>query len=260
MRNNKYLAWASFILFILGAGITLLFAIFAALGSDFIENPSVIVFIVGAFSLIAMIMGFLAFNLPQAKAGGVGGLLLLLLVLFVTPVRREVTDIPPPEASIQERASRTGIPEIDAVIATVLAGTPPEQLQLLHFSSLACTHAEGMGGPPKCSGDEEEGTIVDVFPFLGSEGNHARRADMEDWAGIPATGVYSVYRVSDQVYSDEDFPAGEYAVVFLVEDKGSAITAHVRNGKIVRIDTNFSSPAELDLDRFSSEIILPPQK
>jgi len=257
MRDNKYLAWTSFIFFLLSTGITLLFLIFATVGSDFIENPGIIIPIVGVFSLLATITGFLAFKLPQAKAGGVGGLILLLLVLFVTPIGRETTFIPPQAgASLQERADGTGIPDVDVVIDTVLVGTPQEQLQLLQFSSLACTRADGLGGPPKCADGEAEGTIIEAFPFLGPEGHHVRRDDMEDWAGIQATGVYAVYRVSDQVYSDEAYPAGEYAIVFLVENEVFTVTTHVRDGKIVRLDTNFGSPTEIDLERFSSEIIL----
>jgi hypothetical protein len=167
---------------------------------------------------------------------------------------------PQPEVSVQEQTGYTGIAEIDTVIDTVLAGNLQEELQLLQFSSLACTHREGLGGPPKCKQGEAEGTVIEAFPFLGSEGHHMRRSEAGAWTGIQASDIYAVYRVSDQVYSDEDYPAGEYAIVFLVENGGEPVIAHVRDGKIVRLDYFFGSPAEIDLDQVASEIILAPQQ
>lgn len=261
MRDNKYLAWTSFVLFVLSVGIILVFVFFspALIGTN--ENPGIVISVIGAFSLLAMIMGFLSFKAPQAKVGGIGGLVLLLLVLFIIPVGREATVIPPqPKVSVQEQTGSTGIAEIDTIIDTVLAGDPQEELRLLQFSSLACTHTDGLGGPPKCREGEAEGTIVEAFPFLGPEGHHARRNDMNDWAGIRASDLYAVYRVSEQVYSDNAYPAGEYAIVFLVENEDYFVTAQVSDGKIVRLDTTFGDPSEIDLERVASEIILAPQK
>ena len=87
-----------------------------------------------------------------------------------------------------------------------------------------------------------------------------RRSEVNDWRGIQASDVYAVYRVSEQVYSDEAYPAGEYAIVFLVENEEYFITAQVRDGKIVRLDTNFGGPAEIDLAQVASEVILAPQR
>ena len=87
-----------------------------------------------------------------------------------------------------------------------------------------------------------------------------RRSEAGDWKGIQATDVYAVYRVSEQVYSDEDYPAGEYAIVFLVGNEDYSVTAQVRDGKIVRLDTTFGDPSEIDLQRVASEVILAPQK
>lgn len=261
MRDNKYLAWASFVLFVLNVAIILVLVLFSSALQNMSENPGVLILAIGAFSLLGMVMGFLAFKAPQAKVGGIGGLVLLLLVLFVIPVGRETTVMPPqPEVSLPERTGHTGIPEIDIIIDTVLKGNTQEELPLLQFSTLACTHAEGLGGPPKCRPDELEGTEIEAFPFLGAEGGHIRRGEMQDWAGIQVSGVYAVYRVSEQAYSDEAYPAGEYAIVFLVENNDYLITAQVRNGKIVRLDTNFGDPPEIDLERLASEVILAPPK
>jgi hypothetical protein len=261
MTDNKYLAWTSFILFVLSLGIILLFLFLATMFSDLIENPGLIILVVGVFSLLGAIMGFLSFKAPQAKVGGIGGLLILLLVLFVIPIGRETTMTPPqPDINFQEQTGHTGIAEIDHIIDTVLAGNPRDETQLLQFATLGCTHADGLGGPPKCKEDEEEGTPVEVFPFLGPEGHHMRRDEADGWSGIQASDVYAVYRVPPAVYSDEAYPAGEYAIVFLIENEEYYLTTQVTDGKIVRIDNGFGNPADVDLEQVASEIILAPKK
>jgi hypothetical protein len=262
MTDNKYLAWTSFILFILSVGMILLFLLFATIFSNAIENPGIIILVIGMFSLLATIMGFLSFKVSQAKVGGIGGLVILLLVLFVIPVGRETSVASPqPEISYQEQVGYTGIADLDRIINTVLAGSPEEEIQLLQFSAISCTHAEGLGGPPKCrEGEEKEGAKVEVFPFLGPEGHHMRRDELGDWSGIQATDVYAAYRVSSRVYSDPAYPAGEYAIVFLTENDQLYLTAQVSDGKIVRIDSNFGHPKDIDLEQIASEIILAPKR
>jgi len=237
----------------------LLFLLFATALSNAIENPGIIILVIGVFSLLATIMGFLSFKAPQAKVGGVGGLVILLLVLFVIPAGRETSVASPqPEISYQEQVNHTGIADLDRIIDVVLAGNPKDEIQLLKFSTLGCTHADGLGGPPKCREGEEENTNVEVFPFLGPEGHHMRREESSNWSGIQATDVYAVYRVSSQVYSDPAYPAGEYAIVFLTENEQLYLTVQVSDGKIVRIDNNFGNPADIDLEQVASEIILAP--
>lgn len=261
MRGSKYLAWTSFVLFVLSIGTITLFLLLATVLGNFIENPGVIILVIGVFSLLGTIMGFISFKAPQAKVGGIGGLVILLLVLFVIPVGRKTSiTSPQPEVRYQERVGHTGIADLDLIIDSVLAGIPEDQLQLLQFSTLACTHAEGLGGPPKCREGEEEGTKVDVFPFLGPEGHHLRWEEMSNWDGIQASEVYAAYRVSTQIYSEPAYPTGEYAIVFLTENEKLHLTLQVTAGKIVRIDNNFGNPADIDLERVASEIILAPDQ
>lgn len=87
-----------------------------------------------------------------------------------------------------------------------------------------------------------------------------RHSNVEDWEGIQVTDVYAVYRVSPQVYSEEAYPAGDYAIVFLTGNEQLYLTAQVTGGKIVRIDNNFGSPADIDLEQVAAEIILKPQR
>ena len=87
-----------------------------------------------------------------------------------------------------------------------------------------------------------------------------RHDETGDWSGIQASDVYAVYRVSPQVYSDEAYPAGEYAIVFLTGNEQFFLTVQVTDGEIVRIDNNFGDPADIDLEQVASEIILAPQQ
>jgi hypothetical protein len=156
---------------------------------------------------------------------------------------------------------RTGIEEIDVILAALESGDPENLRALVSFTSTVCTHAEGLGGPPKCLRAEEEGTTVDVLPFLGGEGSFIRKNEIGDWQGIDASAVYAVYRVSENAYSDEHYPAGEYAILVIESETGFGTSIHVGNGGIVRVDTIFDISADAlnsVLERDASEIILSP--
>ena len=82
-----------------------------------------------------------------------------------------------------------------------------------------------------------------------------RQSELDNWSGIQATDVYAVYRVSSQAYSDENYPAGEYAIVFQTEQEHTLIIAQVSDGKIIRIDNKFGDPQLIDFERDASEIL-----
>jgi len=102
MTDNKYLAWISFSFFLLSVGAILFLVIASPLANEYIENPEIFIFAIGLLSLLAVILGIPSFKLPQARAGVFGGLIVLLLILFIIPVRRESgTSTPQPEISLQ---------------------------------------------------------------------------------------------------------------------------------------------------------------
>ncbi|UYN92072.1 MAG: hypothetical protein KIT70_00910 [Anaerolineales bacterium] len=144
-------------------------------------------------------------------------------------------------------AERTGMPEIDHIIETALAGDVGELRSLVHFTQAHCTNAEGLGGPPKCLPDEAEGTLVEVLPLLGAEGSFIRKAELQQWEGVQAASLYAVYEVSAAAYSDENYPRGEYALVFISDNEQSySITLQVTQGRIVRIDYGYSDPSQIN--------------
>jgi hypothetical protein len=194
--------------------------------------------------------------------------ILLVLVIAagacapVTPATPEPS--PSPEAVQPSKgpyslSTRTGDAKIDAVLEAVASGSVEDLHPFLAFSRLECTRQDGLGGPPKCQEGEDEGTIVEALPFLGSEGSFLRKEDLGNWKGIDVSGIYAIYDVSTEVYSDEYYPAGEQAILLNGSRDDQPIALRLRNGKIVRIDYLFDFGMEsLDaiLQREASNIIL----
>jgi hypothetical protein len=127
------------------------------------------------------------------------------------------------------------VPHLDDLIGAVGSGSPDDLLPLVAFSSLPCTTAEGMGGPPKCLPGEAEGTLVEVLPVLGPEGHHMRRAAFDNWPGLGSAQFYAAFRNAPDTYSDEFFPAGDYGVAFDQGKQGYVVFRLTGDG-IVRLD------------------------
>lgn len=163
------------------------------------------------------------------------------------------------EAQSHPLSTRTGIPDIDVVLDAVESGDPNALRELFRYTRTSCTNAEGLGGPPKCRDGEAAGTMVEVLPFLGPEGSFLRVDEVGDFPGLNVTGLYAVYQVSEKAYSDEDYPAGEYAAIFVGDSNLSTVILQITEGGIVRIDYVFD-PETLKtiVERDASGLILPP--
>lgn len=176
----------------------------------------------------------------------------------VTPTPAQVQTTQPHIPGYHPLSTRTGVTDVDAVLAAVESGDSQQLRDLIRFTTVGCTTADGLGGPPKCQNDEAEGTLVEALPFLGSEGNFLRKADVLNFPGVSVVGVYAVYKVADTAYSEDAYPAGEYAVIFMGEENQPGIVIQIRSG-IVRIDYLFP-PASMEdvVRRDSSQLILAP--
>jgi hypothetical protein len=155
------------------------------------------------------------------------------------------------EAGLYLLSTRTGIEDIDVVLAAVESGDPQALANLFTYTRTNCTNVEGLGGPPKCLADEAEGTEVDVLPFLGSEGSFLRRQDAGNWAGLYVSRLYAVCQVAGDVYSDLNYPAGEYVVILLAEENVPGTVLQVTDGKVVRIDSVFDTSLESLAERIT---------
>jgi len=152
----------------------------------------------------------------------------------------------------------TGIEEIDRIIVAALAGDTALLREMIRYTTLRCLTLEGLGGPPPCREGESEGTLVEVLPFIGPEGSHLRREDVQDWKGLDVSELVAVYRLSDQVYADENYPSGDYRVHFASQPGIEGITVHLRDGGIVRIDYHLGTSVQEIVEGEAAEMILAP--
>jgi len=158
--------------------------------------------------------------------------------------------------------TRTGIPAIDNVLAAIESDDPQELSAQIRYTVAPCTTVDGLGGPPKCRDGEPEGTMLEVLPFLGSEGSFIRKSEIGTWNGIGGYSLYAIYRVSENAPVEEYYPSGDYAVLLVSSDGNTALSLRLGNDGIVRVDELFDgSPATLDaiLERDASEVILAPK-
>ncbi len=153
--------------------------------------------------------------------------------------------------------ARTGLAEIDRIIDALLLHDFPAIKELTHYSKIACGIVDALGGPPRCTEGESEGTIVEVVPFLGPEGTHTRRADYESWSGPDVLGLLAVYRNSGEVWSDPNFPAGDYGLVFLMSRGIEVLILQVSDGKIIRFDYKMGGISTEEIQARSQDILLP---
>lgn len=183
---------------------------------------------------------------------------MIVLSACASAAPTQIQSTEPPVADFHPLSTRTGVADVDAILAAVESGDPQQLRDLIRFTTVGCTKTDGLGGPPKCQDDEVEGTLVEVLPFLGSEGHFLRKADIMNFSGVNAVGVYAVYKVSNAAFSEDAYPAGEYAVVFISQENQPDIVVQIRAG-IVRIDYLFPPISLGDVvQRDSTELILAP--
>jgi len=154
--------------------------------------------------------------------------------------------------------TRTGFPYVDAVIDAALSADPRALRSLIHLSPLPCTTREGLGGPPKCLPGEANGTEVEALPVLGSEGGHMRLPEVDAWGGPGPAELYGVYRTGPDTYSDESYPAGEFAVILILQESGGTVTLQVTRDGIVRIDYGFGPTIDEMFQQYGADFILGP--
>jgi len=179
----------------------------------------------------------------------------------VTPDLDPITVTPTPYIDIEYPPdTRTGIPEIDNVIDTIMGSDIEARVELVRYIQFPCTTGDGLGGPPKCQDEEVDGTIVSAFPVLYSEGVHVRPDQIKDVFNFSVRGLLAVYVVPEDTWRSDDWPAGETAVVFTSEDGGypHIITLHISDGEIVRLEFNAGWPPFPWIWDRSEDFILPP--
>ena len=157
---------------------------------------------------------------------------------------------------------RTGIGRIDVVIDAILSEDINAKLDLVRFSTTACTFGDGLGGPQSCIGEEKDGTMVDVFPVSSGEGFFYRHDRIREIFNFSVHGLFAVYRVPEDVFQADYWPSGEYGLVFTSEDGGKPhiIIVLTENGQIVRLGFYYNWPPFEIVNEMSDEFILDPMR
>jgi hypothetical protein len=74
------------------------------------------------------------------------------------------------------------------------------------------------------------------LPLLSDDLGHLTINEINSWPGIGEAHLYAVYRTGSYTYSDEFFPAGEFAVAFIPVGSNFVFIFQVTRDGIVRID------------------------
>lgn len=152
----------------------------------------------------------------------------------------------------------TVMEELRPVLNAILYGTVLDRKELVSFSNVACTNADGLGGPPKCDPGEAEGTIVEVLPVSAGEGSFSRSESVEAALDFVVMGLYAVYRVPDGEFQADYSPAGEYGLLFTREMNAVPfpVTVFTEDGRIVRVQHHLGIAAEEVINQLPVESIL----
>lgn len=153
--------------------------------------------------------------------------------------------------------ARIGITGVDNVVSVVLSGDLAARRALMRLLTSPCTTAQGSGGPPKCAANEAEGTLVEVFPIMGEEGEFARVDTIDAFINFSVVGLYAIYLVPPYAYNELYWPAGQYGLLFIGNEVHQSITLLVQDSAIVRLNLSRLSPAE-ELAASKGIVLLPP--
>ena len=198
-----------------------------------------------------------------------GFVLVLILGIAACSPETPVQEEPTPTLDITSSepyhplTTQTGVQPIDRILTAVANNDMQSLRALIEWTNAECTNREGLGGPPKCRAGEAEGTPVEVLAFLGSEGGHLRRDEIDNWNGIQAAGIYAIYEVNAAaITSEQYYPIGKYVIIFLREESEPGVAVRVGESGIVRVDEIFdTSPENLNamVEREALRVILQPK-
>lgn len=136
--------------------------------------------------------------------------------------------------------------ELGPIMKAMLGGSLDEQVAVIQYSIIACATVDALGGPPPCPEGVAEGTELEVFPILGSEGSFVAPENMLDFLNSSLLkNLYAVYRVTPNPNIEPYFPEGEYAMLFErnLNDISLPVVLRVMDGRIVRMDFSIGVPA-----------------
>ena len=185
---------------------------------------------------------------------------------MTTPTPAATAPVPLPTSAEKYHSfdTPTTMEEIDTILAALNSNDKQKLTDLFSYNTIACkTLVYGLGGPPPCPEGKPGGTPVEVLPVLSSEGYYLYKDEISNWPGLDVAGLYAVYQVSDRVFSDENYPKGEYGVILVGNENIPGIIMHITNMGIVRMDDvldNAPDALQAVLERDAERVILAPKE
>ncbi|OGO50828.1 MAG: hypothetical protein A2148_03950 [Chloroflexi bacterium RBG_16_68_14] len=176
----------------------------------------------------------------------------------------DLTATPAATGEATVSTGRTSIPEVDAFIDALIADhgkkETPALAALIGFTQIPCTTTpEGIGAPPLCELNEEEGELVEVFEYGACEGEYLRPHQIDRVLNIVAqSSLYAVYR------APLDHPFADEYVAVIADDSpertGLAWEVEIEGGSIVSLHFSCAAPPqELVALRGLEDAVLPPE-
>jgi hypothetical protein len=133
-------------------------------------------------------------------------------------------------------ARLTGSPFLDAIVEAVNARDVPALAALVEYTEIGCTHVEGLGGPPKCGPQQDEGDLVRAFPGAACHGYWTDTAAQSLATLAHQTqGLYAIASVSGDASLRGEWPEADTLVIFHADWYGepAGLRLHVADGRIV---------------------------
>jgi hypothetical protein len=185
------------------------------------------------------------------------GLIAASLLIACTRSEPAPTATPTPTASASATPTPTATPSptptpplplattgasIPPVVAEVIAAVTARQVgpleRLVQYQQVACTTAQGAGGPPKCQGSDPVGTVYRRFPSGACEGEWA--VDAAPVLAQIVTSVGGLYGVATLAPPQQDpepyWPKGDVVVMFSGGSNGGPGGYFILGGeKILRV-------------------------
>jgi hypothetical protein len=194
----------------------------------------------------------------------IGMLVLLALMSACTPATgTDVFEVglEPVSATDDNQAVKE---ELQPILRAMLGGMLDEQIAVIQYTRIACATVEGLGGPPPCPEGVTEGTEIEVFPTLGSEGSYIAPENMQAFLNNSIVkSLYAVYRITPNPNLEPYFPEGEYAMLFErnMNDILLPVILQVLDGKVVRMDFRIGiSAADLLKEIPVENVLVTPQE
>jgi hypothetical protein len=164
-----------------------------------------------------------------------------------------------PPLGLHPPETRTGIEEVDAVIAALINADPEALVALLRYSAVACVpEHEGIGSRPVCADDEPPNTLVEVLPGSVCEGYYTRPAEAEAQVRALAEEWRQLYAVvlNPEPNPESPFERHTYNVIFATAAYDPfLLELGAGDGGITRISYNCGIPP---VPEDPGLIVLPP--